>query len=96
MRHCRLDYQDLGGVPRFELEMARINGMKLSALQTVIDAQIGLDVKRSHWPLLNTQALQEFVRQLQNTLRLQFAPPQALFLNKIPRGNWPGLRALLG
>ena len=92
MRHCRLDYQDLGCVPRFDLGMARINSMKLSALQTVIDAQIGLDVERSHWPLLNTQALQEFVRQLQNTLRLQFAPLQALPLNKIPRGNGLGCR----
>lgn len=96
LRHCRLDYKDLGLVQRFELEMARRNGMKLPALQSAIDAQIGLNAERSHWPLLNTQALKRFVRRPQQTLQLQIAPPQALPLEKIPRGIWPGLPALLG
>lgn len=96
LRHCLLDYQDLGLVQRFELEMARSNDMELPALQNTLSAQIGLDAERSHWALLNMQALQRFVRRPLQTLRLQIAPPQALPLEKIPRGIWPGLPALLG
>ncbi len=76
--------------------MVRRNDMKLPALQSGINAQIGMDAERSRWPLLNAQALQRFMRQPQQTLRLQIEPPQALSLNKIPRGVWPGLPALLG
>lgn len=96
LRHCLLDYQDLGLVQRFELAMARRNDMTLPALQDALVLQIGADAELSHWALLNMQALQRFVRQPQQLLRLQITPPQPLPLEQIPRGIWPGLPALLG
>lgn len=40
--------------------MVRRNDMKLPALQSGINAQIGMDAERSRWPLLNAQALQRY------------------------------------
>lgn len=96
IRRCALTYRDLGLLQDFERKMARINGIKPPTLKQAIVRQLGLDAERSHWPLLNTQALQQLIRQPDTPLRLSIKPERPLSLDRIPRGLWPGLPAFLG
>lgn len=96
VRNCRQDYQDLGLMKRFEARMATENGVTLSELRREITVQIARDAARSHWPLLSAQAVQGFIRDPRQILRLKVNPKTLLPLDDAPQRVWAGLPAYLG
>lgn len=96
IRHCRLNYRDRGIMRRFEARMANENHISVPELQREISGQIALDAARSHWPLLSVQAVQEFVRDPRQDLRLQMIPNEPIPLGHAFGRIWPGLPGYLG
>lgn len=96
VRRCQIDYQDLGLVRHFEMQMAHVNHISVGVLRSAIGAQVARDAERARWPLLNAQAVQEFVREPDRILKLKMAPARPLPLSSIPHNIGRGLPAYLG
>jgi hypothetical protein len=95
IERCRVHYHDLGLMQRFETTMAKRNAIGIDDLRQRIADQVRVDARQAEWPPLNTQAVQDFVRQ-PGDLILKMNPPAPLALDQIPRNVWRGLPQLLG